>query len=464
MKTLLLTVLALPALVATGATAHAATNACPTKNRPNELVVVGGSLQIAQLGKPFGQPFSVALANTNGCPLTGNLAGETIHFDAPGAGASGYFPSAGSTQTYAATDAQGMATSPPFTANDTAGSYTVDAESDYGTVDIAVSNTAAGLAAGVTAAGSATEQATTGTLYAGHLQAKVVDANRNPVQGAAVTFTVVPGATGAGATFLGPAQVATSSDGVATAPPLLANGVAGAFMVTASTDGLSSIATFTLENLQTYDALTAATDARVTHVGGRYSALVVHVADASGHPVQGAAVAFNVDSTQGGAGATFAGGAAVANATTDATGLAASPALVAGKVAGRFSVVASTPTARGTVTFAFRVLPGKPAAIAAGAASGESTTVGTRFPMRLAVTVTDADGNAVPRTRVTFVAPARGPSARFGRRYRVTAWTDEHGIAVAPALVANRKAGGYAVKAIAGGKSTAFALVNLPKL
>ena len=463
MRALLLALLAVPTLVATGATAHAAANDCPTDNRPNKLVIVGGSLQIAQLGKPFGRPFSVALANSNGCPLTGNLAGVTIHFDAPGSGASGIFPSAGSTQTYAATDAQGMATSPAFTANDTAGSYTVDAESDYGRVDIPVSNTAAGLASAVAVVGANVDQAPTGTLYASQLQARVADANGNPVQGAAVTFTVVPGATGAGATFLGPTQATTGSDGVATAPPLLANGVAGAFMVTASTDGIPSIATFTLENLQTYDSLTAATGARTAHAGGRYAPLVVHVADASGHPVQGAAVSFSVDSVQGGAGATFAGGAAQASATTDASGVASSPSLVAGKVAGRFSIVASTPTARGALTFAFRVLPGKPATLAAGAASGESTTVGTRFPMRLAVTVTDADGNVVPRTRVTFVAPERGPSARFGRRYRVTVRTDEHGIAVAPALVANRKAGGYAVKAVAGGKSTAFALVNLPK-
>jgi hypothetical protein len=81
------------------------------------------------------------------------------------------------------------------------------------------------------------------------------------------------------------------------------------------------------------------------------------------------------------------------------------------------------------------------------------------------VTVTDANGNVVPGARVTFVAPVRGPSCRFAhtRAHRVTVTTDRNGVAVAPGVVANRKAGGYAVKAVSGGKSTAFALVNLAK-
>ena len=101
----------------------------------------------------------------------------------------------------------------------------------------------------------------------------------------------------------------------------------------------------------------------------------------------------------------------------------------------------------------------------AGAASGETATVHTRFPVRLAVTVTDAHGNAVPGVRVTFLSPGHGASARFGKTHshRVTVKTDAHGVAVAPSLVANGKPGGYAVTVSAGGRSTAFALVNLPK-
>jgi len=466
MKIAVVAVLAVLAVTVAGAGAQAASTACPSSNHPNELVLAGGSGQQARLGKPFDQPFSVQLANTNNCPLTGNLAGVMVHFDAPGSGASGFFPSSGSIHATAGTNAQGIATSPSFTANDTAGAYTVDATSDYGGIDIPTSNTTAGLATAVSPVSDAGAQTAVGTLFIGQLQVRVADASGNPVQGAAVTFTVVPGMTGAGATFLGAAQdVLTGSDGVATAPPLMANGVPGAYMVTATTDGVSSIATFPLQNLQTYATLDAGRAARVARIGGRYAPLVVHVLAANGQGVQGAVVTFAVDQTQGGPGATFLGGAAQATATTDVSGTASSPPLVAGTVTGRFVVVATTPAALGSTTFPFRTLPGKPAAIAAGAASGQSTTVHTRFPVPLAVTVTDAKGNAVPSARVTFVVPAHGASARFARTpsHHVTVLTDAHGVAVAPALVANGKPGGYAVTATAGGKSTAFALVNLSK-
>ncbi|HKU58678.1 MAG TPA: hypothetical protein VJP39_03650 [Gaiellaceae bacterium] len=467
MKIGLLAVIGALALVVSGATANAASRACPSTNRPNELVIEGGSLQSAQLGKPFDQPFSVALENTNGCPLTGDLANMSVRFSAPTSGASGLFPSTGTNEAAAGTNAQGVATAPSFVANDTAGSYTIKADSDYGEIYITISNTAAGLATGVSTVTEQTAQAPIGTLYATPLQVRVTDANGNPVQGADVSFTVVPGASGASGTFLASSQsVATHADGIATAPPLLANGVAGAFMVTASTDGLSSIATFTLDNLQTYATMSTASASHVARVEGRYAPLVVHLVDASGKPVQGAVVSFAVDASQGGPGATFVGGSAQATATTDETGAAESPALVAGKVSGRFSVVASTPAAHGALTFAFRTLAGRPAAISAGAASGASATIGSRFPVRLAVTVTDAYGNVVPGARVTFVAPSRGASGRFLRTHsrRITVKTDANGVAVTPTFTANRKTGGYAVTATAGGKSAAFALMNLPRL
>jgi protocatechuate 3,4-dioxygenase beta subunit len=466
MRAGLLAVLGALALAVSGATVRAATSACPNTNPPNELVLAGGSGETAQLGKPFGQPFSVALANKNGCPLTGNLAGTLIRFDAPGSGASGFFASSGSNAATAGTDAQGVAVAPAFTANDTAGSYTVEASSDYGTIDIPATNTAAGLAAGVSTVVSGVQRAPVGTPFATPLQARVVDANGNPIQGAAVSFTIVPGATGAAGTFLAASQaVLTDSNGVATAPPLLANGVAGAFMVTASTDGLPAIAAFTLENLETYNSMTTAAGTRAARVGGRYAPVAVHVVDTAGKPVQGVAVQFSVDGAQGGPGATFVGGSAMASAMTDANGLAASPPLTAGKVSGSFSVVAATSTVRAPLAIRFRALPGRAAEIAAGAASGESAIVGARFPVRLAVTVTDADGNAVAGVRVTFTAPAHGPSAHVvgSHARRVGVKTDAGGVAVAPPLVANRRAGGYAVTATAAGKSTAFALVNVAK-
>src|SRR6266571_1680259 len=85
--------------------ARATTDPCPTSNAPNELELVGGSLQTAKLGQQFPGLFQVALANSNHCPLTGSLAGTAIEFAAPGSGASGLFATTGTASAVVGTDA-----------------------------------------------------------------------------------------------------------------------------------------------------------------------------------------------------------------------------------------------------------------------------------------------------------------------------------------------------------------------
>jgi hypothetical protein len=120
------------------------------------------------------------------------------------------------------------------------------------------------------------------------------------------------------------------------------------------------------------------------------------------------------------------------------------------------------------------MLAGSPARVIAGVGAIQSTPTDTRFPIRLAVTVTDAEENPVAGAAVTFTAPARGPSGRFTTRTQtkhsrphishprsVTIVTDACGIAVAPAFVANGEQGGYVVKAsVEHVRPAAFALVN----
>ena len=118
-------------------------------------------------------------------------------------------------------------------------------------------------------------------------------------------------------------------------------------------------------------------------------------------------------------------------------------------------------------SYSLQNLAGQPASMTAGAASGEATRIGTRFPIPLAVTVTDADENPVAGVVVIFAAPARGPSGRFGSRAgagrTVRVKTNSKGIAVAPAFTANDKPGGYVATARAGGLHAAFALINQPR-
>jgi protocatechuate 3,4-dioxygenase beta subunit len=460
------------ALATSGAGARAASSDCPTSNPPNELVLVGGAGQQAQLGTQFAQNLQVALANTNGCPLTGSLAGVTVNFDGPGSGAGGIFAGSGSREAFVGTDSQGVATAPAFTANFTVGNYTVDAHSDYGTVELSLSNTANGLASSIAATGTPSQEATVNGSYAQPLQARVTDANGNPVQGANVMFAILPGITGASASFVGGEPSATTnSNGLATSPPLIANAVPGRFTATASIAGVSTVVTYTLDNHATTTTLqtTSTRDPGAT-VSTRYRSLLqARVLDANGQPIEGAAVTFAITAADNGAAANFLGGAGQATALTDANGLATAPPLIANKTAGSFT---ATATALGAEPgrYILKNRAAAPTGITAGAASGQSTIIGERFPIPLAVTVTDKNGNPVAGTTVTFTAPAKGASGRFSarsaRRSRIVrVRTNSVGIAVAPPFTANVTVGGYAVIAAVKGSSvrTAFSLLNVPR-
>jgi len=546
-------------------------DSCPTTNSPNTLKLVAGSRQTSQLGKTFLTNLQVQFANTNGCAITDALGGIPVVFTAPGSGPSGTFATSGSNQVTVGADSNGNAAAPPLTANDTAGYFNVTVTTVYGlTATFTLENTSRGVVASIAAVAPTSQSATVNAIYAAALQARVLDATGQPVQGVSVAFALGDGTTGAGASFLGggaQTTALTNADGYATSPAFVANGTPGRFTATAATSGLSSVATYALDNHATSTTIAADGDANLSaSVNGAYaSPLAARVVDASGAPVEGASVTFALAQGAGGAGATFVGGSAQATVLTDAQGRATSPSLVANATAGRFTATASTPGAAAatyqlvnhaaaaslvsaqtsqsaqvkgeyaaplqaqlldagaqpvegaTVTFALaqsaggagatfvggatqatavtdangnatspRVLAnttagsvaatataagaqalvytlhnlaGRPAAITAGSAASQSAAVHTRFPIRLAVTVKDANGNEVAGATVTFTAPARGPHFAAGRSVTVT--TGDDGVAVAPALAAGAHRGGFVVTARVRGTSlsAAFALV-----
>jgi hypothetical protein len=276
-----------------------ADDSCPASNPPNEMVLRGGSGQTAQIGKPFAGGLQVALANSNGCPLTGDLAGVVVTFSAPDSGASATFASSGSNRTSAGTDDQGSAMIAGLTANDTAGTYTVTATSSYGSVSFSLTNTATGVPAAIRVSGGAGQRAVVGRRFRRRLAARVTDALGKPVQGVVVNFSVGTGtASGPTASFLGGGQAAgtTDADGVAISPPLLAGETAGRYMATASTDGLAAVATYRLRNLPGPPRSVTAglASGESTAPGARFPIpLAVTVADAGGNPVAGAVVTFS---------------------------------------------------------------------------------------------------------------------------------------------------------------------------
>jgi arylsulfate sulfotransferase len=81
-----------------------------------------------------------------------------------------------------------------------------------------------------------------GKAFATPLQVRVKDATGLDVQGASVTFTVAPASNGASGTFASspPIPVLTDINGLATAPALTANTIAGKFSVTASVGTLTA--------------------------------------------------------------------------------------------------------------------------------------------------------------------------------------------------------------------------------
>ncbi len=181
--------------------------------------------------------------------------------------------------------------------------------------------------------------------------------------------------------------------------------------------------------------------------------LQVTVRDASNQPVNGASVTFSAPPT--GASGTFAGSMTV---ITNAQGIATSPQFIANSVAGLYTVSA---TFGGVSTnFSLANTPGAPAMISAVAGSSQVAAVNQSFTSPLQAKVTDAGGNPVPGTSVTFTAPASGASSTFSASPTVI--TNSQGIATSPVLTANSITGSYAITAATAALPPAsFSITNL---
>jgi protocatechuate 3,4-dioxygenase beta subunit len=346
------------------------------------------------------------------------------------------------------------------------------------------------------------------SAFASGLQVALTNSDGCPVTTAAagvpVTFSApAGGASGVFSTSGSNAViVGADSSGAVMAPTFTANGIAGGYTVTASSRYGS--VSFSLTNTAAgvpARIVAIPLKSRSASVSSRYrQALAVKVLDGDGNPVVGASVTFTLTASTGSsacgtsssssagsaADASFADGATQASATSNASGIATSPALTANGEAGTFTASAALGSSGGSephggtstssvapALFTLTNLAGKPAKIAPGVGSTQSTAAGSAFPIRLAVTVTDAQKNPVPGALVTFSAPGAG--GRFtirshgSRRHRahitythtVAVKTGACGIAVAPPFTAGRQPGGYIVKASAKpARSAAFALVN----
>src|SRR5262249_3080354 len=104
------------------------------------ITVVSGSFQTTTVGAKFGQPFKVLVRNSEGGPAPPGLP---VIFTAPGSGAAGTFGGSGTNTETVFPGPDGVATA-SFTANTTAGSFTVTvtATEASGSADFSLTNLA----------------------------------------------------------------------------------------------------------------------------------------------------------------------------------------------------------------------------------------------------------------------------------------------------------------------------------
>ena len=420
---------------------------------PASITATSGTPQTAAVNKPFAEPLGATVLDSVGNPVSGVL----VTFNVPASGASGTFACSGNT---AITNAQGLATSPVFTANTISGRYTVTGTGASLTTNpgFALTNKAGAPTLIVTTSGTP-QSAIVGTAFSTNLAATVTDTFGNPVAGATVTFHLP--ASGASGTFAGGVTTATTNaHGVATAAALTANTMAGAYSVTATVGSVTTSPGFALTNLAGPAALIGASagtpqtakirTAFATNLGAT-------VTDSFGNPVSGATVTFNAPAS--GASGSFAGG--VNTATTSAQGVATAAVFTANATAGSYTVTATTGTLTTNPGFALTNQAGTPATIKAVGGTPQSAAINTAFAQRLSASVKDAFGNPVANVTVTFNAPASGASGTFAGGVN-TAKTNAQGVASAPVFTANGTTGSYTVTATIGTLTTSpgFALTN----
>jgi hypothetical protein len=230
--------LALSFMTGCGTTAATVTPAAVTTVTANTPFVQNTTLNTA-----FSSPLS-ATVTTNGTPVVG----QTVTFSAPGAGAGGTFPN-GTGSANGTTDANGLATSPTFTANGTVGTYNViaSAAATQSTALFNLSNTLTPTM--ITATAGSGQSQTVDKEFGTALAVTVVDASGAPVSGLPVTFTAP--ASGVSGYFIdtdsNTTTATTNGKGVATAAIFVAGSTAGGpYTVTGSfTTGTPPVTTTT---------------------------------------------------------------------------------------------------------------------------------------------------------------------------------------------------------------------------
>lgn len=400
---------------------------------PAAIKTFAGATQSATINRTFATQLKALVTDIGNNPIEG----INVTFTAPSGGSSGSFEGAANVVAVA-TDLNGVATAPFFTANDAPGSYNVVASASEitnpATFQLTNSPTTIEVFDG-------SEQSTiVGSAFPKNLKARVKDVNGTPLSGMEVTFTAPN--SGPSGTFAGGAVTfisTTDADGIATAPTLTANPSAGAFKVSAAAVGAATLSNFNLTNLPappTNIAIDSGSPQTAKVRTPFANNLKVLVTDVNNNPVTGATVTFAAPGTA--TTGTFTGNVISVLATTDATGRATAPTFTASCGVGGPYNVSATIVNGSSVNFRLTNIVGDPFAMVLQAGAGQSAQVGANFATLFKVRLDDNCGNPTPGKDVTFTAPTTGATGTFtnGANSTVIA-TDGGGVATAPTFRAN---------------------------
>ncbi|HEX6130953.1 MAG TPA: hypothetical protein VF044_04430, partial [Actinomycetota bacterium] len=397
---------------------------------PATLEVVDGDGQTAPVGTPVEIAPTVVVGDAHGNPV----AGASVTF----AVASGAGHSAGARAT---TDASGIAAAGAWTMGDEAGANSVVATVADVEGETFTATAVAGPASSLELVQAPSASARSGIALVTQPSIRVLDANGNPVAEAGVIVTAVLGA--GGGTLSGTATATTDASGIATFGDLAISGLVGAKSLAFSAPRIFGVASQPI-------ALAAGDPASIAIVAGdRQVATVatpvavapaVRVTDASGNPVQGASVSFDVTYGSG-----LVSGPTV---QSDADGTAAVGGWQLGTTAGANALSATVAgidaasiTAVGTA--------GAAVALVRQAGDAQVQVAGQRVDVAPTVEVRDGYGNPVDgltvRFRTSVVASLRD----------TLVVTDASGRAAAPSWHVGPRAGTYELTASAEGLAPA---------
>ena len=379
---------AVAALTACGETTVNAPLAAGSVAATNAISLTG------PVGSTLPDPVRVTVRSTDNQPL----AGATVTFSVTNGGVAD--------PTSAVTDANGVAIT-KWILGRTVGTNVLTATSG----SVSTSFTAVAIATKAAAVSGVTgdnQSAVAGTAVATSPSVKVTDAFSNPVEGVAVTFTVLTGGgrvtTGVARTnAAGAASVGSWILGNNTGVQTLAARVEDSG-VTANPIIFTASATAGAASTASAASATSQTAAVGTFVASPPS---VRVNDANGNPVVGAQVAFAITS----GGGTITGGSQL----TNAQGVATVGSWLLGSAAGANTLTAVA-TGAGSVVFSASGTAGAASQLVASAGSNQRAQVGKAVAIAPTIIVRDIFNNPVAGVVVNFTVGTGGGTVVSGRQ------------------------------------------------